>query len=176
MAFLQSVERHILRNFVYLHAIEQRPSAPDRHAGRRAAGLADQRRGRRASDSRRRRCPMTTKRGEQAAGDLGAIPDGCEPRTRLPSARGRDLRRLASSGSRDASAGSGADLFAKTSRTTSTRTTTRFWTSSTAPASGTRTRREAQRADSASDRDASRREGARLHAVRRHRRLPRRAS
>ena len=34
-AFLQSVERHVLRNFIFLHAIEHDLPLADRHAGRR---------------------------------------------------------------------------------------------------------------------------------------------
>ena len=33
-AFIQSLERHVLRNFVYLHAIENELALADRHAGR----------------------------------------------------------------------------------------------------------------------------------------------
>ena len=36
MPFIQSVERHILRNFIFLHAIENGLPA-DRHPGRRTA-------------------------------------------------------------------------------------------------------------------------------------------
>ncbi len=34
--FIQSVERHILRNYIFLHAIETGPAAAHRHAGCRA--------------------------------------------------------------------------------------------------------------------------------------------
>ena len=44
-AFLQSVERHILRNFIFLHAIENDLPLPARHAGCRPSRHAELRRG-----------------------------------------------------------------------------------------------------------------------------------
>ena len=42
-AFIQSIERHILRNYVFLHAIEARPGPATRHTGCRSARRACQR-------------------------------------------------------------------------------------------------------------------------------------
>ena len=155
----------------------ERAAVPIGTAERRADGLADQRRGRRlqvalpampeddeddATTSRRRRDDPRGIDGRRR----------CAP-SRLPPPRRRGLRGL-----RDAAASPlpwlRADLFGEAWPTTSTSDAEALIDD---PRDGRRVGRrqgrEARCAPRAPDRDAPGREGARLHPVRRHRRLPR---
>ena len=118
-AFLQSVERHILRNYVFLHAIEHDLPLP---IGTQDAELLDTRDSRRGCGRWTRRASSTTRRTMTRIEDgprarrrrLGAAATRSEYRA----ARRRSLRRLRHAVSHAASSGCGRPCSSTRSRPT----------------------------------------------------------
>ena len=170
-AFQQSIERHVLRNYVFLHAIENELATADRHAGCRAA-----------------RHRATTTRMSTTSDDAELFDDDeDDERTPAPQARScateddfkrarrRDLRALRHSVSSAGSSGCARtcsssplqkDLADDAASLLEILTAMRRLGSATRTPSSTRCIKLL-------DQETPEREGPRLHPVRRHRSLPR---
>ena len=137
MPFCISVERHILRNYVYLHAIEDGLPIP---IGPQDVELMDSRINDQDAELRTSLAAMPDEDEEGAAGGgVGHNESGCEPKTTSADAPPRSTlsTRVASNA---ASAGFAADLFAEDLASDLHADIERCWASSRVPATGIRTR------------------------------------